>query len=310
MTNIISFPGLGIDEFSLNTVAFTIFGRDIAWYGIIITLGIIAGFSYVLYRSKFEGISSDDIMDLAIYVIITAIVGARVYYVAMRWESYDSFLEMIAIWNGGIAIYGAIIGGGLAAFVVAKVKKIKFTKFFDMLVPGVMLGQIIGRWGNFVNAEAHGGATSLPWRMGLHQVGRTVYEPAIYVHPTFLYESLWNLIGFLLINAYYKKKSYDGQIFLMYITWYGLGRMFIEGLRTDSLMIGDFRASQMLAAASVLFGIVMLIVCGIIVNKRANQPAVAGDAGENAETDTADLSGKTEEKEEEKEDSDGSEENH
>lgn len=280
MTNILSFPGLGIDAFSVNTVAFTVFGRDVAWYGIIITIGIIAGFAYVLSRTRFENVSADDIIDLAVYVILTAIVGARAYYVAMRWDQYDSFLDMIAIWNGGLAIYGAIIGGALAAFVFAKIKKIRFTKLFDMLAPGVMLGQVIGRWGNFINAEAHGDATSLPWRMGLHQVGSTVFDPPIYVHPTFLYESLWNLIGFLIINAYYKKKTYDGQIFLMYMTWYGIGRMLIEGLRTDSLMIGSVRVSQALACASAAVGILLLIICPLVKKRRAAKlPASEDDNG-------------------------------
>ncbi len=270
--NILSFPGLGIGEFSLNTVAFQIpiFDRTIVWYGIIVTCGIIAGFLYVMYRSKYECIKGDDVLDVAILIIISAMIGARLYYVIMNLDHYNTFLDVIAIWNGGIAIYGGIIGGALAAFIVSKVKKLKSTKLYDMIVPGVMLGQVIGRWGNFVNAEAFGTETSLPWRMGIHKTGSFVYDFPVYVHPTFLYESVWNAIGFILINLFYKKKKYDGQIFLLYIVWYGFGRMFIEGLRTDSLMIGDtIRVSQLLAFLSVIIGLIVLVICDYKIKKQS-----------------------------------------
>lgn len=267
--NILSFPGLGIDEFSLNPVAFTIFGRSIVWYGIIVTCGIVAAFFYVMYRSKHENIKSDDVLDIAIFAIISAMIGARLYYVMMNLSHYDTFLEVIAIWNGGIAIYGGIIGGALATFILCKIKKLKFTKLYDMIVPGLLLGQVIGRWGNFVNTEAFGTETSLPWRMGIHKIGAYVYDTPIYVHPTFLYESVWNAIGFILINLYYKKKKYDGHIFLLYIVWYGFGRMFIEGLRTDSLMIGEtIRISQLLAFLSVITGLILLVICDYKCNKK------------------------------------------
>jgi len=261
--NIISFPGLGIGEFTINPTAFSIFGRDIAWYGIIITTGIIAACCYSIYRSKFEGISTDDVLDLAIFVIIFGIIGARTYYVVMRLDYYDSFSDAIAIWKGGLAIYGGIIGGFLAAFGVAKIKRISFMKLLDMLAPSVMIGQIIGRWGNFMNAEAHGGETSLPWRMGLHQVNGFEINPVQYVHPTFLYESLWNLLGFILINMFYKNKRFNGQVFLFYMSWYGFGRMLIEGLRTDSLYIGNIRVSQALAFITFIIGIVLMVIMGI-----------------------------------------------
>lgn len=270
--NILSFPGLGIGEFSLNTVAFKIpiIERSIVWYGLIVTCGIIAGFLYVMYRSKYEHIKSDDVLDIAIFTIISAMIGARLYYVVMNMDHYNSFLDIIAIWNGGIAIYGGIIGGAIATLIVSKVKKLKVTKLYDMIVPGVMFGQVIGRWGNFVNTEAFGTETSLPWRMGIHKIGSFVYDLPIYVHPTFLYESLWNALGFILINLFYKKKKYDGQIFLLYIVWYGFGRMFIEGLRTDSLMIGDtIRASQLLAFLSVIIGLIMLVICDYKIKKQS-----------------------------------------
>lgn len=256
---IISFPGIGIDAFSIDKVAFELpffGGLEVRWYGIILTLGIIAGLCYALYRTKTEGISADDIMDYALWTVVLAIIGARLYYVlttlkdsAGNWN-YHSFTDVIAIWNGGIAMYGSVIGGALALIIVSRIKKYnknQMLKVFDMVAPGVMLGQVIGRWGNFVNGEAHGVETSENFflRMGLMGAADTDYPfRMVYYHPTFLYESLWNLIGFVLINLLYKKKKFDGQIVLMYLAWYGFGRMFIEGLRTDSLYIGVFRISQ------------------------------------------------------------------
>ena len=254
--NYISFPGIGIGEMKIDKIAFEVFGRPIAWYGIIITIGIILAVLYVINRGKYEGVSQDDIIDYSIFVIPIAIIGARLYYVLTSLDQYDSLLEMFAIWEGGLAIYGAVIGGALTALVVSKIKKIKILKMFDMLVPAVMIGQIIGRWGNFMNAEAHGGVTDIFIRMGI----RTQYMDApVYVHPTFLYESLWNLVGFLLINAYYKKKKYHGEIFYMYMAWYGIGRFFIEGLRTDSLYVGPFRISQVIGIASFVVGAFCLL---------------------------------------------------
>lgn len=251
----ISFPGIGIDWFEVNKVAFSIGSISVRWYGIILTLGIVCGFLYAMYRSKQEGISTEDVMDFAIWVVLLAVIGARLYYVltTLKTDSgewrYDGFLDAIAIWKGGIAIYGAIIGGAIGVVLVSKFKKYDMTKILkvcDMVAPGVMLGQLIGRWGNFVNGEAHGVQTSESFfiRMGLLGSADEYYTKAVYVHPTFLYESLWNLLGFVLINLIYKKKKFDGQILLSYLAWYGFGRMFIEGLRTDSLYIGVFRISQ------------------------------------------------------------------
>ncbi len=256
MKNFISFPGLGIDEFAVNE-KINVFGLEIAWYGIIITCGIILAVMYVLYRSsKLERVSQDDILDCALVCIPTAIVGARLYYVLTSLDQYDSLSEAIAIWNGGLAIYGAVIGGALALLVMSFIKKLSILKIFDLACPAVLIGQIVGRWGNFVNAEAHGGITDSILRMGL----RTAGTMPVYVHPTFLYESVWNLIGFLLINAYYPKKKYHGEIFFMYISWYGLGRFFIEGLRTDSLYIGNFRISQVIGLLSFVVGTAFLVV--------------------------------------------------
>ena len=267
----VSFPGLGIGEFEINKVAFPLFaGIEVRWYGIIITCAILVGFLYAHFRSKHEGISTDDLLDYAIYTVIFAIIGARAYYVLSEPDRFDSFYDVIAIWNGGIAIYGAIIAGALSIFVISKIKKINPLKALDMVAPGVMIAQSIGRWGNFCNGEAHGGVTEIFCRMGLSELSKSgIWSKTVYVHPTFLYESLWNLVGFLLINAFYKKKKFDGQILLMYITWYGFGRMFIEGLRTDSLyfmknILGEtVRTSQVVGALCFIVGTVLLIVLGM-----------------------------------------------
>ncbi len=259
-TNYISFPGLGIDEFTLDPVAFTLFGREVRWYGIIITLGIVAAFFYVWYRTAHQKkVITDDLLDCALLIVPTAIICARLYYVLFDSNgSYDSFLDVIAIWDGGIAIYGAIIGGAIASFIAFRWKKIRFFKFCDTLAPAVMLGQIMGRWGNFTNGEAFGAETASMFRMGLSHMAGQVQT---YVHPTFLYESLWNLTGFVLINIFYKKKRFDGQWLFAYIAWYGLGRGFIETLRQDSLYIGstDIRVSSLLGFLLFFFAVGMLI---------------------------------------------------
>ncbi len=275
----ISFPGLGIDRFHINSTAFSIFGLEIAWYGIIICFGLILGVLYSIFRAKKnEGIKTDTVIDLAFFLVIFGVIGARLYYIIFKFGDYirtkadgsfdlgKTLLAMINIREGGLAIYGALIAGFLTILVFSKVKKIRFLKILDFVSPAVMIGQIIGRWGNFVNMEAHGTETTLPWRMGLHVSNFS--DPSIagsmtsdiYVHPTFLYESLWNLVGFLIINAIYKKKKFDGQIFFMYIAWYGLGRAFIEGLRTDSLMLGVVRVSQLVGAITFIVGLSFLII--------------------------------------------------
>ena len=259
----ISFPGIGIDTFQVSPVAFTVFGLEIRWYGIIITTGIILAVLYAFYRSKHEGICENDLLDIAIFSIPCSIIGARAYYVLTSLEEFNSFGEALAIWNGGIAIYGAIIAGAITIYCVCRFKKIKVMKAFDMAAPAVMIGQILGRWGNFFNGEAYGTEVleSSPLyfiRMGLAPNIKS-YSVMHYFHPTFLYESLWNLIGFIIINALYKKKKFDGQVFLMYITWYGFGRMFIEGLRTDSLYVGVFRISQVVGFVCFVVGSILLI---------------------------------------------------
>ncbi len=257
----IAFPGLGIGEFKIDRVAFTVFGREVAWYGIIIALGMVVAVAYVMYRTKeYVGITTDDVIDFTLFTIIFGVIGARLYYVITSDYDY-TFLEVFEIWNGGLAIYGGIIGGGLAALAVCYVKKIRPQCFFDMLTPGVMIAQAIGRWGNFCNGEAFGSETSLPWGMKLSHIYSDTYVAEIgTVHPTFLYESLWNVLGFILLNVLYRKRKFDGQITLMYFAWYGFGRMFIEGLRTDSLYVGPFRISQIVGLLSFIAATVCIIV--------------------------------------------------
>ena len=249
--NTISFPGLGIGPFEVNEVAFTVFGMDIAWYALIITFGMILAVSYTIFRAKKIGVTFDDVVDFVIFVIPLGVLGARLYYVLSKLEEFTTLEEVLAFRNGGLAIYGGIIVGTITVFAVCYFKKIYFPAFGDCIVPGLILAQAIGRWGNFVNSEAYGTETESFIRMGVVEGLKTIY-----VHPTFLYESLWNIIGFVLINIFYKHKKYDGQLILMVFGWYGLGRFFIEGLRTDSLYLGntDIRVSQALAA-------VIFIVC-------------------------------------------------
>ena len=280
----VSFPGLGIGEFELNNVAFTL-GEDFAvyWYGIIITCGILFAICYVLFRSKYEKIISDNIIDVALWTIILGVVGARLYYVLTSLDAYipepfdfvQFFKNVINVRGGGLAIYGAIIGGALGIVIGTRVKKINTLKFLDMTAPGVMIGQLMGRWGNFFNDEAFGGIVSEGhplyfMRMGLissNSVADFGTEEMVYVHPTFLYESLWNLTGFILINALYKKKKFNGQVTCMYLAWYGFGRFFIEGLRTDSLYVGPFRISQVVGLLCfVIFG--GALVAGLIYSKK------------------------------------------
>ncbi len=258
----VSFPGLGIDEFSFSRIAFHLFGKPVYWYGVIILLGIIAAFAHALWRSRREGVSKDDLLDLAIFIILFGVLGARLYYVATTWGNYHSFLDVIAIWNGGLAIYGGVIAGAITILVVCRFKKLNPLRVMDMIAPGVMLGQAIGRWGNFCNGEAYGEVVPenswlYPFRMGLRS--SFTGSEMQYYHPTFLYESVWNIVGFILITLTYKHKKFNGQILLSYLTWYGFGRMFIEGLRTDSLYVGSLRISQVVGLVCFVVGGVLLI---------------------------------------------------
>ena len=282
----ISFPGLGIGEFSVDSVAFTIFGVEIAWYALFITFGMLCCIAYAVIQSRKIGMTLDDVIDFSLFTIPIGVIGARLYYVLSEIEHYHSFKDVINIREGGLAIYGGIIAGTLTVFAVSYFKKINFFAFGDCVAPGVLLAQGIGRWGNFMNGEAFGYETDLFCRMGLQNF--LTSGKMMYVHPTFLYESLWNLLGVLLVYLFAKfiGKKYDGQLILLIFGWYGLGRMFIEGLRTDSLYITgtEIRVSQALAAAIFIACVTMLILFAI---KKPNKPlykkAVAEGEANNAE---------------------------
>ncbi len=255
--NTVSFPGLGIGEFTINPTAFKITDNiTIEWYAIIICVGILAAY-FVCDRlcPKF-GIKSDDLLDALLVGLPLGFVGARVWYILGDLDQFDSFMEMISVWNGGLAIYGGVFGALLAAIIVCRVKKISLFGILDLTAIGFMIGQIIGRWGNFANVEVFGVQTDLPWRMG---VG--VDCIAEYVHPLFLYESLWNLAGLLVVFAYLDFRKYKGELFLLYMGWYGIGRAWMEGLRDTAynLHIFGLRINMVLAIALAVLAVAALI---------------------------------------------------
>lgn len=256
MINKIAFPALGLD-FTINRVAFSLFGMNIYWYGVIIAFGFLLAVMYMNRRVVEFGFSSDLLYDCLLWSVPSAILGARLYYVAFRWEYYSKHLnELLSTRSGGLAIYGGIIGALLALFLVGRRRKLNIPAMFDLAALGLPIGQSVGRWANFINAEAHGAETSFFLGMSINGGAP--------VHPTFLYESLWNLIGFLLLHVISKKyRRFNGQIFLSYLFWYGLGRFWIEGMRTDSLYLGatGIRVSQLLAAVTAITGIVLLFLC-------------------------------------------------
>lgn len=281
MINELSFPGLGL-HFTLNRVAVTLFGRPIYWYAFIIITGFLLAWLYCSRKGPKLGVSDDDLTDMLIFAVPLALIGARLYYIIFYLDLYRrddgslDFAAMVRVWDGGLAIYGAVIVGVIVIFFVGRHKKIPFLAFADLGAFGLLIGQCIGRWGNFMNVEAYGGVTTLPWRMCSPKIaaelfGQGLVDSAGYqqiidgtlgVHPTFFYESLWNLIGFLLLVLIsHKWRKFDGQIFFSYIAWYGFGRGLIEGLRTDSLyfMNTPIRVSQVLGFASALVGGFLLV---------------------------------------------------
>ena len=251
----ISFPFLGLE---LNPGrSFSLGPLEIHYYGVVIALGLLLAVLYACRRSKEFGIRSDDIIDGVLWVTPFSIICARIYYCVFSWDAYrDNPISVLYIWNGGIAIYGAVIGAVIGVIVFSKCKKIKIPALLDLVALGFLIGQCIGRWGNFFNREAFGAETDSFLRMGLlNAYGNLV----TYYHPTFLYESVWNLCGFVLLHFASKHRKYDGQIALGYVAWYGLGRTFIEGLRMDSLYWGSFRVSQVLAGISCVTAVIVLI---------------------------------------------------
>lgn len=245
----------------LPKVAFTIFGIPVMWYGILIGLGMLAG-SYVgLKEAKRKGIKEEDLTDMLFYILPMAIIGARLYFIIFNWDYYGKNLnQIINIREGGLAIHGGIILSVIVAYIFCKKRKISFSKMADIAAPGLALGQAIGRWGNFINEEAYGVETSLPW--GVIIDGKKH-------HPTFLYESIGNILIFIFLLYYARKKQKqgeDGKIFSLYMIFYGTIRFFIEGLRTDSLMFFNLRIAQIVSIIFVLLGIIF-----ILIQKKSNK---------------------------------------
>ena len=272
MTYHVQFPGLGL-EMTINRVALSIGNFNIYWYGVIIAAGMLLAILYAFHYADDFGINSDRLVDVILVGAVMAIVCARIYYVAFAPFEYESLWDMIDIRQGGIAIYGAVIGAFVFGGLMAKFRKVPILPLFDLVGICFLIGQGIGRWGNFVNQEAFGSNTTLPW--GMYSEGTQAYlagvqatlaaqgvtvDPAMPVHPTFLYESIWCLVGFAMLTLYFKKRHFNGEIFLLYIIWYGLGRFWIEGLRTDALMLtANLRTSQLVALISVAAAVVLLV---------------------------------------------------
>ena len=266
----IRFPGLFGDwAFTASSTAFHIGGKAIYWYGIIIALGVLAALWFCMQQKEKYGISEDNLMDGVLWGIPLAIVGARLYYVIFyldRFRNTDGSInwgKTVAIWDGGLAIYGGVIAAVLVCLVLSKKRGFKLGALTDLIVMGLLIGQAVGRWGNFMNREAFGAETTLPWRMQLTTTAGTLVE----VHPTFLYESLWNVVGLLLIVFIVAKgRRFDGENSWFYFLWYGIGRFWIEGLRTDSLYLFNWtiggepiRVSQALSLVMVLVSAFMLL---------------------------------------------------
>lgn len=258
MTNEISFPGLGIN-FTINRVAFAIGGVNIYWYGIILAAGMMVGLCYAFREFKKQELKQDDAINMFLIAVPVSIVCARLYYVIFSLDMYkDDPLSVFDIRSGGIAVYGSFIGAAAVVIIYCLKKKISLGKVLDILAVGFLIGQAIGRWGNFVNGEAFGGHCSMPWAMTVAPTdGSAAVES---VHPTFLYESLWNALGVLLLLLYKRRKKFDGEVFLLYILWYGAGRFWIEGMRSDSLYLGPVRISQLVALVSALAAAAAVII--------------------------------------------------
>lgn len=271
--NTVSFPLLDL-SFDINRVAFSIGELKVYWYGIIIAVGFMLAVLYAYKRADKFGIVSDKVADVAIFGIIGGVIGARLYYVIFSWEKFkDDFWGIFEIWEGGIAVYGGLIGGIIAGAIVCKVQKIKFTAMLDVAVIGFLIGQGIGRWGNFVNVEAYGAPmqTNLPWGMTSAKiVSELGVEAGTLVHPCFLYESLWCLLGVLVLHLYSKHRRFDGELALFYCVWYGAERFVVEGLRTDSLYLGNFRVSQMLALVLCVTAAVAWITIRVIIHRKGD----------------------------------------
>ena len=300
----ISFPGLFGDwRFTLSPKLLDI-GNGIYWYGVLIAAGLLIALWFCMKRAPRYGLTEDDVIDTVLWAIPFAIVGARVYYVLFYLDQFRladgsiDWAETYRIWDGGLAIYGAVIAAFLTAWLVCRKKQLSLWALADCCVAGFFIGQAIGRWGNFFNREAHGSVTTCFLRMGLVENGELQY-----FHPTFLYESVWNLTGFVVLHFLSKKRKFDGQMFLAYLAWYGAGRMVIEGLRTDSLWLGPVRVSQLLAAVTMLLALGILLYHAIFVRhdpaKMQVNRMAAAEAAETQPEEGAEPSGEASEQEDE-----------
>ncbi len=281
MINTVSFPGLGL-EFTLNRVAITVLGRPIYWYGVIIVSGLILAVYLCSRWGKRFGISEDNILDMMFFAVPAALVAIRAYYVIFNLQMYrrpDGSLDWGAILrysDGGLAIYGAIISSAIVLFLFCRNRRLSFLAYADLGVHGLFIGQLVGRWGNFMNVEAFGGTTALPWRMCgpsiaaymadygyVDEAGyQAILSGTLGVHPTFFYESAWNLAGLIMVYAIGKRRKFDGECFLFYFFWYGLGRAWIEGLRTDSLYLFGWELFGVPIRVSQLFALVTCAAAG------------------------------------------------
>lgn len=269
MEHLIAFPGLGL-EFEISRVAFTVLGRPIYWYALCILAGVLGGLIFVVLTCKKRGVEPDHVYDICFWGLISAVICARIYYCIFDWESVGGFWGIFKIWEGGIAIYGAIIGAILSTAIYCKVKKLNWKNVFDVCCPGLFIGQIIGRWGNFFNAEVYGMETDSILRMSINGM------PG--VHPLFLYEGLWNLIGLILLVSLRHRKKMDGQVFCFYIFWYSLGRLFLEGMRQSEYILylipNVLGISQVVAVIGIIIGASGKVYLGLKAKKQAKAEVV------------------------------------
>ncbi len=305
MINLVQFPGLGL-SFTINRVAFSIGDFAIYWYGILIGTGMLLAMLYAFRMAPRLGINVDRMIDVIFIGAVMAVICARVYYVVFAPFKYTSFAQMLDIRDGGLAIYGGVLGAFVFGGLASKWRKVPILPMFDITAIGFLIGQCLGRWGNFVNQEAFGTNTTMPWGMispqttaYLTSVQQTLaaqgvqVDPQMPVHPTFLYESIWCLVGFIGLALYLKHRHFNGEIALLYVFWYGTGRAWIEGLRTDSLYVtGSLRMSQLLAVISALAALITWLYLRWVIYRKTPAlgwvPAIAaevpvGKAGQGAE---------------------------
>lgn len=253
----------------LNPIAIDLGPIQVHWYGLIIGFGVLLGLIIALRESERRGLDKEIFTDMILFAVPIAIICARIYYVIFQWEYYSQNPgDIIKIWNGGIAIHGALIGSVLTAIVFAKVKKVSFWKLADIAAPSLLLGQAIGRWGNFMNQEAHGGEITRSFLENMHLpefIINQMYINGAYYHPTFLYESIWNIAGVIILLSLRKVNLRRGELFLTYVIWYSIGRFYIEGLRTDSLML-----TESLRIAQVISIVLVVVAIALVVYRRVS----------------------------------------